>query len=309
MKSIFSRKEEPVELVKFINRFANEAKKERAYKRKFWSLAKQLAEYEALREIKVKSDYFDLSKFEDFLHFLKSKRPYKSSTLKSVKARLYTVIKRAKADGYKVELSFGETRMQTDESSSVFLTPEEIERIYNLSLPIESRPIRDRFIVGCCTGLRYGDYSRITTEDIQNGMLRIRTKKTGAKVILPVHWMIDEIITRNNGRLPEVKTSQQNFNKVIKTVCKKAKINDPVIIERTEGHIVVKRKVKKYEMVASHTARRSFATNLYLTGIPAAKIMLCTGHTTEGAFFKYIRINKEQNANELQENEYFKKQP
>jgi integrase len=125
-------------------------------------------------------------------------------------------------------------------------------------------------------------------------------------VIVPVHWMIKEILVRNNGDLPKLKTSQQDFNKAIKCICKKAGINNSILIERTEGNKIIKKRVKKYELVSSHTARRSFATNLYLAGVSVARIMLMTGHKTESSFFKYIRIDKSENARILADNEFFK---
>jgi len=77
------------------------------------------------------------------------------------------------------------------------------------------------------------------------------------------------------------------------------------LYERTIGLKVVRKRMKKYELVSSHTARRSAATNMYLSGIPTARIMLLTGHTTEQSFFRYIRIEKEENANILAESIFF----
>lgn len=47
-----------------------------------------------------------------------------------------------------------------------------------------------------------------------------------------------------------------------------------------------------FECVTSHTARRSFATNLYLDGFPTIEIMKITGHKTEKSFMKYIKVSK-----------------
>jgi integrase len=44
-------------------------------------------------------------------------------------------------------------------------------------------------------------------------------------------------------------------------------------------------------LLSTHTARRSFATNLFLSGFPAISIMKITGHTTEKSFMKYIKDN------------------
>jgi len=56
----------------------------------------------------------------------------------------------------------------------------------------------------------------------------------------------------------------------------------------------------KWELVTSHTARRSFATNLYKSGFPSISIMGITGHRTEKAFLKYIKVTPEEHAMLLQ---------
>lgn len=86
----------------------------------------------------------------------------------------------------------------------------------------------------------------------------------------------------------------------------KAKINILSIVSAGAVSDGVVGRVKRYALVGSHTARRSFATNLYLSGISAGRIMLLTGHKTEEAFFRYIRINKEENAKILSEHAFFK---
>jgi integrase len=47
-----------------------------------------------------------------------------------------------------------------------------------------------------------------------------------------------------------------------------------------------------WQCVASHTARRSAATNYYLQGFPVIDLMKITGHKTEKSFMKYIKISK-----------------
>ena len=60
-------------------------------------------------------------------------------------------------------------------------------------------------------------------------------------------------------------------------------------------------KYKKYQLIKCHTARRSFATNLYLKGAPTISIMKLTGHTTEANFMKYIKVTREENAQLMQQ--------
>ena len=59
------------------------------------------------------------------------------------------------------------------------------------------------------------------------------------------------------------------------------------------------------ELVSSHTARRSFATNAFNAGVPAITIMSVTGHLTESAFMKYIKTDPEAHALRMAESALF----
>ena len=57
----------------------------------------------------------------------------------------------------------------------------------------------------------------------------------------------------------------------------------------------------KHELISSHTARRSFATNNYLDGVPIPTIRAITGHKTDQAFYKYIKVDGQKHAELLNE--------
>jgi len=61
------------------------------------------------------------------------------------------------------------------------------------------------------------------------------------------------------------------------------------------GEKICNRKMK-WEMVMTHTARRSFCTNMYLRGIPTPTIMAISGHRTEKNFYKYIKADGMEHA-------------
>jgi hypothetical protein len=58
-------------------------------------------------------------------------------------------------------------------------------------------------------------------------------------------------------------------------------------------------------LVKTHTARRSFCTNYYIAGKSIQNIMLFSGHKTEREFYKYIRIEKRQEALAVLESGFF----
>jgi integrase len=67
-------------------------------------------------------------------------------------------------------------------------------------------------------------------------------------------------------------------------------------ISYTKGGKTVTETLQRSEFVTCHTSRRSFASNLFLQGIPTITIMAITGHKTESAFMKYIRIPQDAQA-------------
>ena len=304
--SIFERKPRTVDLVHFTNRFAHRSRKGRDYKRRYFSFARKLKAYEQHRGITLTSDSFNYQTTEDVLFFLRDLFPYRTASLISFMGCVSNILNRASREGYTVDWGFKDMQLKREETTAVYLCMEEIERINALTaLSDEAKRVRDRFLLGCCTGLRYSDYSRLTIESIIGEAFHLKTRKTGVKVIIPVHKIVRDVMFRNSGTLPEIKCSQQAFNATIKRVCRTAGITEKILVERTEGDQITRKKHKKYELVASHTARRSFATNLYIAGVATAKIMLLTGHTTEQSFFKYIRISKEENASDLSTHPFF----
>ncbi len=86
------------------------------------------------------------------------------------------------------------------------------------------------------------------------------------------------------------------MNKYIKEVGKLAELNELVTVSKTRAGQKEVRTLPKYSLITVHTARRSFATNLYLAGMDTLTIKKMTGHHTEKSFLKYIRVSEEENA-------------
>ena len=55
----------------------------------------------------------------------------------------------------------------------------------------------------------------------------------------------------------------------------------------------------KHEIISTHAARRSFCTNAFKDGIPTLHIMSISGHRTEKAFLKYIKVDGEEHAKKV----------
>ena len=103
------------------------------------------------------------------------------------------------------------------------------------------------------------------------------------------------MLRKYDGALPR-SISNQKMNDYLKEVCQLAGIDSKESKAQTKGGKRITKTFEKWQMVSTHTARRSFATNMYLLGIPALTIMQITGHRTEKAFMRYIKLDREQHA-------------
>lgn len=163
---------------------------------------------------------------------------------------------------------------------------------------------RDMFLIGAFTGLRFSDFSRLKDQNITD-TITLKTQKTGAKVVVPIHWVVREILDRGYDFSRTM--SNQKLNEYIKEVSRLAGIDGPVTLNRSVGGNDVEETFRKYELVSSHTARRSFATNAYKAGVPTIAIMKITGHKRESNFLKYIKVTEEENAEILKMHDFFRK--
>jgi len=185
---------------------------------------------------------------------------------------------------------------------NIYLTNDELDALYNLDLcndKVKERA-RDLFLIGCYTAQRFSDYSRYRPEHIKttsNGtkVIDIVTKKTKQRVIIPFLFpKLDILLKKYDYRSP--KTYEQDLNEQIKDIGELAGITDKVIISDKVGGKMVETIYAKHDLIKTHTARRSGATNLFKMGYAPLEIMKITGHTSETTFMKYIKVSKEENA-------------
>ena len=192
------------------------------------------------------------------------------------------------------------------ETKNIYLDEKELLQMYRLDLSFDKRldQVRDWFLIGAYTGLRFSDLSRLAKDNVFDNTIEITTQKTSKKVIVPLSPIVREILQKYDYQLPKL-ISNQKFNGYIKEVAKKAEINEEILIEETKGYLKSSFTDEKYNLVSVHTARRSFATNAYVAGVPVIQIMMMTGYKAEKSFLLYIKISEKENAKKLQLHPFF----
>jgi len=271
----------------------------REYERTFY----YLKEFETSKNTKLDFTNVDLSFYYDFVAFLQGLGLAQNTIGKKVQT-LKIFLNAATDAGIKVNLQYKSHRFTaiSEESESIYLNEKELQKIYKLGLtktPYLER-VRDLFIIGCWTGLRYSDWNKVISENINDGFLELKQEKTGSAVIIPLHQTVIEILEKYDRKLPPIITNQR-FNEYLKEVAKKAGLTDTIHKTMTKGGVKKSVAYPKHNLVTTHTGRRSFATNLYKAGLPTYTIMQVTGHKTEQAFLKYIKITPREHAEKLKQ--------
>jgi integrase len=305
-------------LLDFIDEFIKTSNKKIGTIKQYKLAYNNLKEYQEVSNKVVDFDTIDVAFYDDYMRFLLNKnfgkddevKKYGTNTIGARIKNLKVFLNEAVERGLTSNLQFRSKRFKkpNEKSESIYLSIKEIDNIYKLDLSENPRldKVRDLFIIGCYTGLRFSDLIQIKNENLidKNTKLKIKTEKTGELVIIPLHNYIREIIKKYDGNPPPL-ISNNKMNEYLKEIGQLAKINEDVVISSTKGGETQSESFKKHELITVHTSRRSFATNAYLNDIPSISIMKITGHHTEKAFLTYIKISQEENANKLLNHPFF----
>lgn len=242
----------------------------------------------------------DLAFYDKFVQYLINVRGLRINSVGQIIRVLKLFLSSAAEIGIDVNPAFKTKRFKapTELTDKVYLSEQELNEIYQLDLSSIPRleNVRDLFLVGAWTGLRFQDFSTLKPENFVDDSIRINTNKTGKFVEIPLHPVVRSIFNKHNGKLPRSVQNQQ-MNRNLRELCSMLKCLQSVhMITSIKAGERKTESFKKYELISTHTARRSFATNLYKAECPVRSIMAITGHKTETSFRAYIRLNESEHA-------------
>lgn len=237
----------------------------------------------------------------------------------------------AKTNGVEVNeaalLTYKKIAVKSDDrKAKTYLNEEELQALYNMPLTGLREKVRDVFLLGSYLGQRVSDYNNLTRGDFRlssSGRFRVvafTQEKTENAVVVPI--IFDEVYAiaeKYNYDFPRI--SDVIINRYIKDIAKELSDSVPSLAEKMRttldskeqrleeaGKVVFERDAKgyvvkpRYEMITTHTARRSCITNLYLRNIfTTAQLMSISGHKSEKAFNEYICCSSDEIADRIAE--------
>lgn len=273
-------------------------------KNQYKKFVKIFSEYETVIGEKLQLRNIAKKDIEGFIDWLETEN-YQTSTIKRNIGRLRFFLNRAVELNYDVNQVFKERiyfKKDNNEIEGIYLNEQEINKIYNLDLGDDNDldNVRDNLIISVWTALRISDFMfNLKMDNIKDGIISIKTKKTGAFVKIPVHYQVKSVLEKRFGYLPK-KISASEYNKKVKTVCQLAKIDDVIYGKLFDS--TLKRKVlgyyKKHELISSHIGRKSMISNL--KGKVSDEILMSVGGWESPEMMShYSKITKTEHAIEL----------
>lgn len=236
-------------------------------------------------------DEINLAFYGKFLNYLQEYEhqdgeTYEMNTVGSFIKKLKMFLNWAKGNGWNPHDFYHHPEFKIPEKRVDNIHLEQTELDALAALDLRKRPhlneTRNWFVIACETGMRYGDYKQLIKTNIKqvaNGynftyMPHKTSKSSQVRVTVPLSLSVISILLRHGFEMPKP-VSNQKMNKGLKELASLAGIE---------------------KSVATHTARRTFATLRYKESYPVQAIMKITGHRTEKEFYKYLCIEGQENA-------------
>ena len=258
----------------------------------------------------VSFDDLNLSVIKDYETYLfnkvvntKTGETTKTTTVGNKVEKIIAIIRRAEPHGL-IDMDanklnkYEKPQSRQGNDNEIYLTEDEIQIIHNLELTGNEEKVRDMFVLQCWIGQRFEDTKNINEgiiKDTKNGkVLEIVQEKKTHKVSIPLFPIAIEILNKYKFNFPII--SNQLALLHLKKIGKKANITRLHTITEDRGGNITTTKVKAFELIGTHTARRSYITNMLKRGIDAKLIKKITGHNTDSAFEKYNKLTSEDAA-------------
>ena len=244
--------------------------------------------------------------FLDFKEFLiKDKKHVNSHVAKTI-SEIRGFLNWATSRGYnkneaykRVKVSLDGTN-QDNRGAMFSLTFNEFVHLYtmDLSLPHLDR-VRDVFCFCCATGMRYSDVKNLKWSNIEDDCIVYTSIKTTTTSVIPMNQFSTGIIKKyepfkeiSEFILPVI--SNQKYNDYLKDLGKLAGLDGPITKTDYRGAKRVETTKKKWELLTSHVARKTFVTICIDLGIPGDIVRSIIGHKDPAMIARYERFNTNQ---------------
>ena len=253
-----------------------------------------IIKYAEIKRLKLDYSLFDRNFEIGFTDYLIKEKNISNNTIGKYIMSLKIFLKQMEKRGFKIDPIYRDYRILTAPVDFVYLTSKELDDL--LELDLTQRPhlecVREVFIFQCGSGLRYGDIEKITWDDIHDNRIEITTEKTKQLLKIPVNKYTKWVIDRNTGNESLLNPCKNQLqNRYLKELGAMMGMFGKHKVVKFYG---TKRKEEthaKWELISTHTARRTFVILALERGMRPEVVMKITGHKKLSTLQRYITIS------------------
>ena len=266
----------------------------------FNTLAKHINGYEEAKKATWLLSTLSNDDIIGWQHWLLKEYDFNNATLGKLVGKLKTFL----TDQQPSQINLSKVKALYSQSLTppVVLHQNEIEALQHLDLTANPRleRARDLQIAQIFSGLRFSDLIRLEQRHIQKNHIVIKMWKTRSQnktVKIPVfpqfQAIIDKYTDSETGDLLLPRLSNQKLNDYIKEVAQLIPtLLKPITIEFKKRNITDTKEQPKWELISSHSSRRSFCSLCLDLGYSVKETMVWSGHSTLAAFSRYIGLSE-----------------
>ena len=239
-----------------------------------------LTKFIELKKVTPSLDSITLKFYDSFVEYLAKEGKANSTIGKTVK-NLKVFLNHLEKRGYDLNVVTKEMKVFNEPATIVFLTQEELDQLYDYDFSNNPRleRVRDLFALGCATGLRYSDLSRLAKHHIQGNLIKMKAYKNEKQITVPLIPRSYEILTKYDYKPPVI--SEQKARDYIKEACHIVGIDSIVEQIKHKGGQKIITKTAKWKLVGTHTAVKTFITHCGQKGISPKVVAEITGKTVK----------------------------
>lgn len=176
------------------------------------------------------------------------------------------------------------------------LTENEIATVAQNKFERRLNLVRDLMVLHCSTGVRISDLQRLCSNlNEDKTAFKIKTKKKGKFVLVPILPLAKEVLKRHHYKLPLIPESK--YREGIKAIYKSLWPNKKA--EVGEGDSL--REILICEEISSHDMVRTFINIAWKKGLSVPTIALITGKTIPVLLKNYLNEDEDHAAKEMLE--------
>ena len=277
----------------------------------------------------IQFDHFNDDGINAFVRYLRTKCGMGENTVQKHYLNLRWFLGWAIRKGVAKDSEIGKVqpKFKIIDKPVIFLTKEELIKLYNYQIPANGTIVklrtyegeeyekevhdaaalektRDLFCFCSFTGLRYSDMAALQRTDIAGNYIFITTQKTNDRLPIDLNKYSKAILEKykdqkfpNGLALPVI--SNQRMNEYLKVLCELCGLNTPITRVVVRGGQRVQEIEPKYNLIGTHAGRRTFICFALSSGIPPQIVMKWTGHSDYKAMKPYIDIAEKVKAEQM----------